>query len=327
MTSDELDMSKNVTQNHPIVLLLISTLCAILFSSCGETMAPEDYETATSTGGTIEERYLKHGSHEVSYFEVETTEKWSKYEVYYPAALKESDRKYPVLVMVNGSGVRGSRYTAVFRHYASWGFIVIGNEHDTSFAGDSADASLAYIIKQNEDPESVLYQKADLDRVGIVGHSQGGVGVFAAITAQPHSGMYRAAVSLSPVPEESAKAIRWGYDASKVKTPVMVLAGTENDCISLKQLSALYSHINSGKATARRSKTNHPEMLFSADGYVTAWFMWFLQDDKEAAKAFIGEKPELLTNPLYRDQKADLGSLALPNEAETEKIRGMGTKQ
>ena len=58
-------------------------------------MAPEDYETATSTGGTIEERYLKHGSHEVSYFEVETTEKWSKYEVYYPAALKESARKYP----------------------------------------------------------------------------------------------------------------------------------------------------------------------------------------------------------------------------------------
>lgn len=280
-------------------------------------MAPEDYETATSTGGVIEERYLKHGPHDVSYFEAETTEKWSKYEVYYPAALKESGRKYPVLVMVNGSGVRGSRYPAVFRHYASWGFIVVGNEHDTSFAGDSADANLAFIVRQNEDPESALYRKADLDRVGIVGHSQGGVGVFAAITAQPRSGMYRAAVSLSPVPEESAKAIRWGYDASKVKIPVMVLAGTENDCISLKQLSALYSHIGSGKVTARRSKAGHPEMLFSADGYVTAWFMWLLQDDQEAAKAFTGEKPELPTNPLYQDQKTDLNALSVPDEAET----------
>lgn len=101
----------------------------------------------------------------------------------------------------------------------------------------------------------------------------------------------------------------------------MVLAGTENDCISLKQLSALYSHINSGKVTARRSKTDHPEMLFSADGYVTAWFMWLLQDDKEAAKAFIEEKPELLTNPLYRDQKADLGSLSVPVETEVEKTK------
>ena len=316
-------MKRENTQRHHIALLLISAVCAILFSSCGETMAPEDYETVTSTGSVIEERYLKHGSHDVSYFEVETTEKWTKYEVYYPAALKESDRKYPVLVMVNGSGVRGSRYTAVFRHYASWGFIVIGNEHDTSFAGDSADASLAYIIKQNEDAESALYKKVNLDKVGIVGHSQGGVGVFAAITAQPHSGLYKAAVSLSPVPEESAKAIRWGYDASKVKIPIMVLAGTENDCISLKQLLALYSHINSGKVTARRSMTNHPEMLFSADGYVTAWFMWLLQDDKEAAQAFIGEKPELLTNPLYQDQKADLGSLSVPDEVETEKLMGM----
>ena len=305
-------------------VLAAAAICAILFSSCGETMAPEDYETATSTGGSIEERYLKHGSHDVSYFEVETSEKWSKYEVYYPAALKETDRKYPVLVMVNGSGVRGSRYPAVFRHYASWGFIVIGNEHDTSFAGDSADASLAYIIRQNEDPGSVLYQKVDLDRVGIIGHSQGGVGVFAAITEQPRSGMYRAAVSLSPVPEESAKAIRWGYDAFKVKIPIMVLAGTENDCISLKQLSALYSHISSGKVAARRSKTNHPEMLFSADGYVTAWFMWLLQDDKEAAKAFTGDKPELLTNPLYQDRKTDLSSLSVPDEAEIKQNRGTG---
>ena len=40
--------------------------------------------------------------------------------------------------------------------------------------------------------------------------------------------------------------------------------------------------------------------------YVTAWFMWQLQGDTDAAKAFTGESPELLTNPLYQDQKIDL---------------------
>jgi len=49
-----------------------------------------------------------------------------------------------------------------------------------------------------------------------------------------------------------------------------------------------------------------------------------LQNDKEAAKAFVGEKPELLTNPLYQDQESDLGERTVPDEAETEKIRGMG---
>jgi predicted peptidase len=196
-----------------------------------EIMAPEDYETSVHTGGEIEAKYLAHGTFEVSYFEEETSEEWAKYEVYYPKALESGTEKYPVIVVANGSGVRASRYPAVFNHYASWGFIVIGNEHDTSYAGDSSDASLAYLIKANDDPSSVLYRKVDLDNVGIVGHSQGGVGTFAAITAQEHSDMYKAAVSLSPVPEESAKAIHWDYDPTKIKIPVLIFAGEENDVI------------------------------------------------------------------------------------------------
>lgn len=271
-----------------------------------EIMAPEDYETSVETGGDIETKYLAHGSFEVSYFEEATAEKWAKYEVYYPTALESGSEKYPVIVVANGSGVRASRYPAVFQHYASWGFIVIGNEHDTSYAGDSADASLEYLIQANDDPNSVLYQKVDLKNVGIVGHSQGGVGTFAAITAQPHSDMYKAAVSLSPVPEESAKTIHWDYDPSNISIPVMILAGTENDTISADQLKELYSHISSDKVMAIHSGMNHPQMLYTADGYVTAWFMWQLQGDDEAAKAFVGETPELLSNALYQDQQIDI---------------------
>ena len=39
--------------------------------------------------------------------------------------------------------------------------------------------------------------------------------------------------------------------------------------------------------------------------YVTAWFLWHLKDDEEAAKAFTGEHPELLENKLYIDQQID----------------------
>ena len=47
-------------------------------------------------------------------------------------------------------------------------------------------------------------------------------------------------------------------------------------------------------------------MLFRSDGYVTAWFMWKLQDDEEASKAFIGDNPEILNNKFYQDQKITL---------------------
>ena len=53
---------------------------------------------------------------------------------------------------------------------------------------------------------------------------------------------------------------------------------------------------------AVRKGAAHGDMLYSADGYVTAWFMWQLQGDSEAAKAFVGNNPELLSNAMYQDQ-------------------------
>ena len=53
-------------------------------------------------------------------------------------------------------------------------------------------------------------------------------------------------------------------------------------------------------------RVDHGQMLYYADGYVTAWFMWLLQGDIEAAKAFSGDAPELLSNALYQDQQIDI---------------------
>ena len=47
-------------------------------------------------------------------------------------------------------------------------------------------------------------------------------------------------------------------------------------------------------------------MLYSVDGYITAWFMWQLQEDKKASNAFLGEKSEFLNNKLYTDININL---------------------
>ena len=57
------------------------------------------------------------------------------------------------------------------------------------------------------------------------------------------------------------------------------------------------------KVMARRVGAKHREMLSSADGYVTAWFMWHLQWNEEASKAFAGYNAEILGNKLYQDQR------------------------
>ena len=208
--------------------------------------------------------------------------------------------------------MKASKYKAQFRHFASWGFIVIGTEEEQAWDGIAADRSLAFMLEQNDDPDSIFYQKVDTENISAVGHSQGGAGVFNAVTECEHSAFYKTAVPLSPTHEEQTFALGWHYDLSKVQIPVLLLAGTVGDfemelVIPEEGMIEMYNKITSPKVMARKLACEHGDMLYSADGYVTAWFMWQLQGDQGAANAFTGDSPEILTNPLYTGQNADLG--------------------
>lgn len=62
--------------------------------------------------------------------------------IYYPSELETKDKKYPVVVMLNGTGVLPSKYTTLFKHLASWGFVVIGNDDGSSGFAKSADETI-----------------------------------------------------------------------------------------------------------------------------------------------------------------------------------------
>lgn len=158
---------------------------------------------------------------------------------------------------------------------------------------------------------SVFYGKVDLENIGISGHSQGGVGVFNAVTDNAHSGLYKTAVALSPTQEEGAAALGMPYDLTKVEIPVLMLAGTQGEfetemVLPLDAMTAMYDRLSVPKAMARRTDSDHGGMLYKADGYVTAWLLWQLQGNEEAGKAFTGESPELTRNALYQDARVDL---------------------
>lgn len=159
-----------------------------------------------------------------------------------------------------------------------------------------------------ENKENIFYQKIDLSNVGIVGHSQGGVGVFNAITEGKNKDVYKAAAPLSPTNMELAKNLEWDYDAAKIQTPILLASGEGGDdwVVTGDQLTAIANEIQAPKVKFRRKDTEHSQMLYSADGYVTAWFLWLLQGDQEAGKAFVTPQGELLSNPLYTDQEIDL---------------------
>lgn len=298
-----------------ILLIVIISIIILLMYIGNKPVAPTDYQQRVEIGGEIQAKYMANGSFEVSVYEEPVLQVFKKYVVYYPAELETSDKQYPVIVICNGSGTPISKYPAVPKHYASWGFIVIGTEEENAWNGFGSEMSIRHLQRLNDSEQieegkaNIFYHKVDFSNVGIVGHSQGGVGVLNAITAQVHKDIYKAAVSLSPTNKELAHALEWDYDASLVNVQIMLISGAgggDDWVVTGDQLENIYNDIASNKIMVRRNNTPHGEVLYSEDGYVTAWFMWHLQGDQNAAKAFVGENAEILTNPFYQDQQTTM---------------------
>ena len=294
-----------------VLLAVIILVTAFLLWTSTRPAVPGNYETAVETGGEIEANYMAHGSHEVKYTEQKVMENYKKYEVYYPADLEIENKTYPLIVVNNGTGVKGSKAKTMFEHFASWGFIVIGNEEEYSWNGFSAEMSLKYLLRENENKNSIFYQKIDTENIGVLGHSQGGVGAFNTVTDTKHQDVYKTMVAESPAHPDLAASLEWDYDVSLVNIPFLMVAGTEKSDAELvctpEGMNKIFDFaVNAPfKVMARRTGAEHGEMLYSADGYVTAWFMWQLQNDEYAAGAFTGNEPEIAHNSLYQDQRIE----------------------
>lgn len=301
-----------------IVLVFVLLVAALLVYLSTKPSVADDYTQKVKTGGTIEAKYLAMGPHEVSYLERAGMHDFKKYEIYYPSDITSGTVRYPVVIYSNGTGVKASKYPAVLKHLASWGFIVMATEEENSWNGFSSEMCLRLIAKLNE-TETVdgwktnpLFGHVDLDNIGVSGHSQGGVGVINAATENKNGSKIKAVFSASPTNMALAQALEWDYDASLISVPIFLVSSTgnsdENLVVSGTQLQEIYEAVPDTvtKVMARRTGADHGDMLSFADGYMTAWFMWQLQGDEEAAKVFTGDSPEIMTNELYTDQQIDI---------------------
>ncbi|MCH4013609.1 MAG: hypothetical protein LKE64_04650 [Solobacterium sp.] len=290
-----------------IILFIVIAIALFFVYSIIKPVVPHHYESG-KTGGELEKKYLAHGSHAVTHISVKAMQNFHSYEIYYPSDLPSSHTSCPVIVVSNGTGVKAKKASRMFAHFASWGFITIGTEEEYSWNGFSSHMALQYLLKENSDTNSIFYQKINTDAIGALGHSQGGVGVFNAVTVMPDASLYKTAVAESPTAMDLSDALEWHYDPSLVKILTFILSSTgstdENTVIPLKSLQKLYDAIPDDveKIMVRRKDADHGNMLYCADGYVTAWFLYQLCGDKEAASIF-ARTDELSSNPLYTDLK------------------------
>lgn len=299
------------------IVLIVIFAGMLLLKGCGKALSkaqsvPEDYSTKVSTRAELEAKYLAMGSHDVSYIEYGALMSFEKYEIYYPSDIAEMEGTLPAVIFVNGTGVAGSKYQALQKHMASWGFITVATEEAHAWNGFSAEMSVRMLEMLNGlegkymDKDNVLYGKVDVDNIGITGHSQGGYGVVNAITDQKNKESYKAAVILSSAPYSENNDFMWEADPSMIQAPTLLLSSTGNfdaAVAPMESLQRVYDSIPDGvsKVLARRNAGDHGEMLYYGDGYVTAWFMYWLQDDAVAGEVFFGENAEIASNTNWQD--------------------------
>lgn len=266
------------------------------------------YNEKIETGGVIEAKYLQFGEYETNKFTAKEEKPIEKYTVYYPKALENNnDVTYPMILIVNGTGGKATKYEPQFKLFASWGFIVVGTQDKCTGTGETTIKTLKYMLGQNENSNSIFFNKIDTDNIGITGFSQGGAAVFNAITKYDEASSFKTAVPISPVCEKTAEAtMDYPYDSSEVKCPILLLAGTSGEfeteiVIPFEEMVKQYEKISAPKVMARRIGMTHDDMMYSAGGYVLAWFKWQLQSDTEAATVFIGNDAEILNNSCWQD--------------------------
>lgn len=299
-----------------VILVFIAAIIILLFIASKQPAVKEDYFEKVKTDKPLEAKYTAKGNYEVAYIEFDAeNDTYKKYEIWYPAEMEKGNRTYPLVVMANGSGVAASKYTPIFEHLASWGFIVIGNEDPSSWSGESSAKSLDYMLDLNKSKESIFYQKVDTANIGIAGHSQGGVGAVNAVTNQSNGNYYKTIYTASTTHLALAEGLKWSYDVSKIDIPYLMVAGTlKNDAgngtdvagiAPLWSLQENYDRMSNDvvKIFSRRVNADHGDMLACGDGYMTAWFMYYLYGDTEAGNAFFGENAEILTNANWQDTK------------------------
>lgn len=298
-----------------VVLIVINTIKTAINNK--RVWIPDDYYTAFESDSALEKKYAGLGEYEVKELEFDSENKAiDKIRVWYPN--EAENRQYPVILVVNASNTAALNLKPAYARLASWGFIVVGNDDRQTGTGKTASETLDYVLNLNKDENSELFGKMDEEHIGCVGYSQGGAGAINAVTRFENSDKFTALFTGSASYALLSKNMGWEYDVSKINIPYFMTAGTGNtddnggsvhDDKNLAGIAPLASLVENYdgitadvfKLRARVTGAEHQDMLHLTDGYMTAWMLYHLQGDTEAASVFVGENADILTNNGWQD--------------------------
>lgn len=212
-----------------------------------------------------------------------------------PKDLAQSGLCHPVVTWGNGTGSNPSLYKTLLNHLASHGFVVIASDSPNVGQGNPPPmvAGVAWVLEQNADPASPLYQRIDTAHIGATGHSQGG---FATATAAGDSRV----TTMAPLC--GARSPR------DLHGPALLFCGGKDTAVSCSTIQRSFDGIVTQPVMlANYLEADHANWITfrgttpsKVETVVTAWMRVQLMGDTALRPWFYGASCKLCTDPEWQ---------------------------
>lgn len=199
--------------------------------------------------------------------------------VYYPDNIDVVSKPYPVVAWANGTMVTASFYDKLLIEIAKSGYIVVACDESMSADGKAQIASINFILEKNTDANDIFYNKVDTNKIGVIGHSQGG---RSSVNAAVADSRIDCVISIA--------GSNFDYEVKGLNKPTLFLTGTNDMIVSPSQWiepayeiaegPTVYASLNKGIHT---TCSTNPEK-YSA--YINDWLDSWLKNDKTALNTF-----------------------------------------
>lgn len=223
----------------------------------------------------------------------------------YPKRLSDT-KKHAVVVWGPGGGTKPGAYGGMIRRLASHGFVVIALKESPG-NGTQATKALDWMEEQNKKPQSPLFGKLNMTKVGCSGHSMGGLEsewmvanddrVITSILNNSGymSDFYFPLTPMTSVPTSKTIAIVYGeggmerpnaegdYNNPNVKVPACLLKMTGGQGTECQQGECGYGH-GSG--------------AWSGIAATIAWMRWHLGGEDWRKNDFVGTTGKYIDGPI-----------------------------
>src|SRR5450631_1191684 len=208
-----------------------------------------------------------------------------------PKDLSQGGLCHPVVTWGNGTNSNPSLYKMLLNQLASHGFVVIASNSPNVSQGSPPPmvAGVTWVLQQNDDPTSELYQKIDTTHVGATGHSQG---AFATTTAGADSHITTIAPLCGASAQRNLHGPAWLFCGGMDTTvPCSTVQSSFNAITNVPIMLADYLSVDHGSWITFRGTTPGP-----VEAAVTAWMRVQLMGDTALRSWFYGPSCKLCTD-------------------------------